>query len=529
MAFIQYYFMKDTLFERLLEYFHISEEDYQKLIAPVTADNFSSGHHFDDMEKAVAIAKEAIANKDKIFIYGDYDADGIMSTSIVVKSFLLLGIIPSFYIPNRYNDGYGITLTKAKDMVHDGVKLVITVDNGISAFEPIKYLKDNGVKVLILDHHTVQDEVPKADAILHPTYSHFGDIASSAGFVSFMFSWALLGYFNKYLATLASISLISDMMPLLDYNRNFLRLVFKNYRDGEFYTIDQLKEGLPFDENAIGMKIAPKINALGRILDDDSINYIVRYFVTGDRVKIDKLLTWILSINEKRKNESRLMDGQDLNINHDEPAIIIMTDAKEGLLGLIANQLCSEYQKPVVVLTDEKDGDAIKGSCRAPEGFNVVEAFNYCGDIMITSGGHALAGGCSILKKDFDLFKDRFIAYTSANPLTIVKHDDIPLGLTEINDENYKIIESFSPFGESWKAPNFMIKHIRSDSLMFSKTGEHILSYVGEGVKLVGFNMPKSKVLEYSFIDLSGRVKKSFYRGRSTLEFNIKDYFPSAK
>lgn len=521
--------MKESLFQRLLDYFHIDETQYERLIAPISVDSFKNGRQFDDMDKAVEIVKEAIKNKDKVFIYGDYDADGIMSTSIVVKSFLKLGVIPSYYIPNRYNDGYGITMVKAEEIVKEGIKLVITVDNGISAFEPIDYLKKNNIKVLILDHHTVQETVPNADAILHPTYSHFGDIASSAGFVSFMFSWSLLGYFDKYLATLAAISLISDMMPLLDYNRDFLRLIFSNYRDGEFYAIDQLKEGLKFDENAIGMKIAPKINALGRLLDDNSINYIVRYFVTSDKDKMDRIYSWIVDINEKRKEESRLMEGKDLGVSKDEKAIVLLVDAKEGLLGLIANQVCSEHLKPVVVFTEEKDADVIKGSCRAPEGFNVVDAFNYCGDIMIASGGHALAGGCSILKKDLEVFKTKFNEYALANPIQIVEHDDISLGLTEITEENYEIIESFSPFGEGWKAPTFLIKHIKSDSLMFSKTGEHILSYVGEGVKLVGFNMHKKDVLEHSFIDLSGKIKKSYYRGRANIEFNIKEYYPSTK
>ena len=191
--------MKTDLLDRLLEYYNISKEEYYRLIAPVYEETFSVGHRFKRMDDAVALVKEAISNKDKIFIYGDYDADGIMSTSIVVKSLLKLGVIPSYYIPNRYNDGYGITLQKAEEIVSNGVKLVITVDNGISANEPIKYLKDHDVKVLVLDHHTVPEELPEADVIIHPTYSEFGETASSAGFVSFMFSWALLGYFDKYL------------------------------------------------------------------------------------------------------------------------------------------------------------------------------------------------------------------------------------------------------------------------------------------------------------------------------------------
>lgn len=521
--------MKETLFERLLKHFQIDEKEYERLTAPVSIDSFLDGHSFKDMDKAVALVKEAIDNKDKIFIYGDYDADGIMSTSIVSKSLLKLGNIPSFYIPNRYNDGYGITLEKAHEIVEKGFKLVITVDNGISAFEPINYLKDNGVKVLILDHHTVQDEVPNADVIIHPSYSEFGETPTSAGFVSFIFSWNLLGYFDKYLSTLAAISVISDMMPLKEYNRHFLRLVFSNYKDGEFYSIDLLKEGLPFDENSIGMKIAPKINALGRLIDDTTINYVVHYFVTPDREKIDKLSSWIISMNEKRKEESRSAGESVPELDKNSASIIYVTEAKEGLLGLIANQICGEYHKPTIVFTEEREGGVLKGSCRAPEGFNVVDAFNYCGDIMLTAGGHALAGGCSINIKDLDELRKRFEEYAKNNPIVVMEHDDIPMGLTEINEENYRIINSFSPFGEGWKAPTFMVNHIKTDSLMYSKNGEHILSYIGQGIKLVGFNFPKRKVNEFNYIDVSGTIKESIYRGQVSIEFNIKDLKESTK
>ena len=519
--------MKTDLLDRLLEYYNISKEEYYRLIAPVYEETFSVGHRFKRMDDAVALVKEAISNKDKIFIYGDYDADGIMSTSIVVKSLLKLGVIPSYYIPNRYNDGYGITLQKAEEIVSNGVKLVITVDNGISANEPIKYLKDHDVKVLVLDHHTVPEELPEADVIIHPTYSEFGETASSAGFVSFMFSWALLGYFDKYLSCLAAISVVSDMMPLLDYNRQFLRLVFSEYKDGEYYAIDLLKETGAFDEVAIGMRIAPKINALGRLLDNESINYIVRYFVTPDKDKIDRLFTWINEINDKRKEESKFAFDNMPEVNPEDSAIVVMTEAKEGLLGLVANQICSTYHKPVVVFHRAIEEGILKGSSRAPEGFNVVDAFNYCGDIMLTSGGHALAGGCSIKEEDFLLFKEKMLEFAKNNPPKVVEHHDVELGLTEINKESYKIINSFAPFGESWKAPSFVVKHIKTDSLTYSKTGEHILTYIGQGVKLTGFGFNKNKMDEFSYIDIIGQLKTSLYRGQESIDFSIKEVVES--
>ena len=216
-------------------------------------------------------------------------------------------------------------------------------------------------------------------------------------------------------------------------------------------------------------------------------------------------------------------------LKDDDPAIIYVSDAKEGLLGLIANQLCSDYHKPTIVFTEERDGELLKGSCRAPEGFNVVDAFNSCGEIMVSSGGHALAGGCSINKNDLEEFKKRFMSFAKDNPVKKVTHDNIEIGLTEIDEENYNIIQSFSPFGEGWKAPEFFLKHIKTDSLMYSKSGEHILSYIGQGVKLVGFGFARSEMQEYSYVDMIGRIKQSIYRGSKTIEFVIKQINESAK
>jgi len=221
--------MNSTLFNDLLEYYGIDESTYLELTRKVDSNSFAADHHFDNEKEAAMLVKEVIANKGKIFIYGDYDADGIMGTSILVKMFKYLNYDVESYVPNRYLDGYGLTLEKAKEWAEKGASLVITVDNGVSCVEQIKYLKEKGIKVLVLDHHQVQENVPNADYILHPTYSHFGETASSGAFVAFNFSRVVLGRFDKYLSILASISLISDMMPLKDYNRDLLRIVINNY------------------------------------------------------------------------------------------------------------------------------------------------------------------------------------------------------------------------------------------------------------------------------------------------------------
>lgn len=521
--------MNQTLFNKLLEYFQITEAQYNELIAPVSEENFYGGRLFARSQEAADLVRSVINNKGKIVVYGDYDADGIMGTSILVKMFEYVNVKVDYYIPNRYQDGYGLTLKHAQEFVDAKYDLVICVDNGVSAFEPIQLLKDNGVKVLVLDHHQPQETLPVADGILHPQISGFSEVASSGAFVAFMFSMTFLGRFDKYLSTLAAISTITDMMPLKETNRNLLRLVFRHYKEGEFLAIDLLKEQDPFDENTIGMKIGPKINSVGRLIDNTEINKMVEYFTTNDNDKILNYLDWINATNEERKNASKEATECLPTDMQGQKGIVYVTEAKEGLLGLIANHLCAKYRVPTIVLTTDANGDSYKGSCRAPEGYNVVEIFNALKDLLLTAGGHAGAGGCTMLKKDFKTFKSRFIELAESTHVTPPEKVTIPMTIVDVNLDNYRLIKSFSPFGENWPAPLFKLSRINTRSFFYSRDMKHILTQVGMSTRLTGFNFPKSEVSEYQFVDLIGSLRTSVYRNVTSTEFLIKELKESAK
>ena len=522
LLYVALYFMNQSLFQRLLDFYHINEEDYQKLVAPVSANSFASGHQFTHINEALQLVNDVMANNGKICIYGDYDADGIMGTSILVKMFEYKNYHVDYYIPSRYIDGYGLTLNKAQEAIEKGVNLMICVDNGVSAFEPIKLLKDNGVKVLVLDHHEIQEELPVADVILHPTFDHFGETASSGAFVAFNFSRAFLGRFDKYLSTLASVSLISDMMPILEYNRELLRIVFSNYREGEFLQFDLLKENEAFNETTIGMKIAPKINSIGRIYTDTSVNLLVKFFVSDIKEEILHYIDWINETNENRKTISKDAVNQDLEIDENEKAIVYITDAKEGILGLIANNLLNKYGLPVVVLTKDEEKGFYKGSARAPEGFSIVDAFNSCQELTVAAGGHASAGGCTVPIENLDAFKKAFIDFANSHPIKAVENPSIELHINEITMENYQLINSFGPFGECWPNPLLLMKHISTKSLFFSRTREHIFTQIGQKSRIVGFNFSFDYVRQYQFINMEGILRQNTFNGITNLEFFIK-------
>ena len=513
-----------SLFERLLDYYRISEEDYRALTSDVNEDNFAFNHAFKYMDEAVQLVKEAVNQQKKIFIYGDYDADGIMSVSILVKLFKMINYPVSYRIPNRYTDGYGLTLKRSEEIVQNGYDLLITVDNGVTAFEGVDYAKKHGLKVLIIDHHQPSEELPNADYILHPTISEFGETATSAGFVTFMFAKHFLNRFDYDLATLAAISLVSDMMPLVSYNRNLLRLVIKNYEQHPVMAVDLLKEKEPFNEVAIGMRIAPKINAVGRLIDDDQyLSRTVEFFVSNDQKTLLNYNEWINEINEQRKNLTKEAVENSQEIDVDAPAIVGVIAQKEGIIGLIANNFVKKYHKPTIIFALDSSGEMYKGSCRSPEGFNVVDAFNELAPLLEAAGGHAMAGGCTIKKENLSQFKKAFVEL--AKDLKVVKEevDTIPLYINEITLENHELVNSFSPFGECWPAPHFVLPRIRVQSLMYSRDGQHILTSIGNSARLTGFYFSKESLKEYQFVDMVGVLRLSTYCNKTSVEFLINE------
>lgn len=518
----------EKLYFQLLEYFNITEEEYDYLTRPLSFKDVYSPYKFDGMSNAIALVKKHINSSNKIMIYGDYDCDGIMSTSIVYKALESLGVIPGYYIPSRYIDGYGLTIERAKQIVEKGYKLLITVDNGITAFDAIEFCKNNGVDVIVIDHHQQGEKLPVADAIIHPFVSNFSSLATSAGFCSFMFSYALLDKIDNYLLILGAISVISDMMPLKDFNRDIVRLATQIYESGKYCALDLLKEGDEFNYMSIGMRMSPKINAVGRILKTNKINMLVPFLVSNDKEKVFAIYKEIDQINENRKYISKNIDF-DLNMDEVNKAGIVTTlDVEEGMIGILANKLMNEYKKPVIVFThDSKDPELLKGSCRSLEGFNIVKCFEELESLLLNAGGHAYAGGLSIRKKDYINFKELFIKQCEMHPVVEVKEKTININLTDVNLSTYRLIDTLSPFGEEWKQPLLEIKGIKTSSLVFNKTGEHLLTTLGQNSKLVGFNISKSDILSSDYIDILGNINFYIYRGYGNVQFLLKKYKPS--
>ena len=516
--------MNDFL-KKLLDYYSLSEEDYLSLTKDISEVKLLDPNSIKGMDKVKERIFSAIKNKEKIIIYGDYDCDGITSTSIMFETFKKLGYEVSYYIPSRYIDGYGLNVENVIKIKEGGYNLIICVDNGISANEAIDKANELDMDVIVIDHHELGEKPVNAVGVIHPTVSEISDIIGSAGYMSLFVSGALLGKYDDYLLTLAGLSVVSDMMELKGYNRDVVRLALSNLKKYRYPRLISLTDNDLINEKTFGLEIAPKINAIARIVTNKNINLLVKYLTSSDEIYAKSLRDWILKNNEVRK---QLTTQAIEKIPNDEiegkDGIVLKLDILEGLIGLIANRLLSTYNVPVLIFTeDEKDPSILKGSIRSKEGFNVTKAFESLDKYLLTGGGHAFAGGLSIKKDDFEKFKKDFENLCKTYKFIEEEKPSLQIQLSDITMENYSLVQSLAPYGVGFKEPLFRINNLPTRGLQFIKQGAHLATPLSINTKLLGFNMPEWEVKKTSHFDIFG----SFYLNTkfgTTLEFRISDY-----
>ena len=514
-----------TFKNKLIEYFNLDEISYNELTKPISEIKLIDPNSISVMPKMTNRIFNAIKNKEKIIIYGDYDCDGISATSIMVKTFQKLGYPVSYYIPIRYSDGYGLNVENVKRISKAGFNLIITVDNGISQHDAINTANELGMEVLVVDHHEVPETPVNAFAILHPTVSKISDIFGSGGYMALFLSAGLLGYYDDYLVTIAGLSVISDLMVLKGYNRDVVRLAISNLETKQYKPLVYLLDNPIISEKSFSLEIAPKINAIGRLVDDKNINLLVKYLTSESDDEIKKIGDWIKNNNELRKTLTKeAVEALPNDIGSNE-GIVLKLDIKEGLIGLIANRLMNEYNTPSIVFTnDSTDKTLLKGSIRSKEGFNVQKAFESLQKYMVGGGGHALAGGLTIKASDFEDFKKDFIELCKKYKFLNGELPSIEISCKDITNENYKILREFAPFGMGFPEPLFLIKDLPTKSLQFISFGKHLSTQISINSKLLGFNMQESTIKSSALIDIFGNLFLSSFRDKLSLEFRISDY-----
>lgn len=516
-----------TFKQKLLEHFNLTEEDFAHLTQAPSLDHLPSFERFLDLPKIKDRINKAIKNNEKIAVYGDYDCDGVMATSIVVETFKKLKYPITYRLPSRYQDGYGLTVDAVEKFATQDIKLIITVDNGISQIAAIDRASELGIDVIVTDHHELLGDLPKAYALMHPVLSNYGEVVACGAYVALMLSRALLDHYDPYLVSLAGIATISDMMLLHAYNREVVRLALQYINQNQYPSIVKLAETNDINENVIAMKVAPKINAIGRMTTGSELNVLVEYLTTDSLSRINDIYAWIYDINQARKETMKEATlNLDNEVDQNQAALVMITNENEGMLGLIASRLVNTYERPSIVFTYEhNDKTLLKGSARSRKGFNIGKAFQELAPLMVKFGGHELAGGCTIKVDQFEAFKEAFIKLAETYTFATQVEKVIDIDISELNHQNYGILRQISPFGQGFEAPLFRISDYPTSEITYSRDGKHIIKALTSNVKLVGFNVDREYIDTLNRVTFIGDLSITEFRNFKDLNYNIRKFY----
>lgn len=513
----------ESLKERLLKYYSWDEEEFAANTREPSFSSFPDLSGDEEAEKARGRILSAAKRKEKVLLYGDYDTDGIMGTSILHAALRRIGIDAAYFIPSRYVDGYGLNQSNAERIAKAGYSLVLLVDNGVGCRLEIGFLKGKGVDVIVIDHHSIVGEPPSCCAFLHPLTLGIGKggFNISAGLLSFFFSRLILGVDDPYLLCLGAVSTLSDMMPLTGINREAVRLALKILEKDPYPELALLCSGPKIDEKALQMEAIPAINALGRMEEGHLTRRAVAYFSLRDPSKRLPLSSWMKEINQRRKEMTKQAVAS-LPITPGASGICVKSSLKEGLNGLLANRLMKLHRVPVAVFSPSyAEEGVLVGSLRSEEGFSVLDCFSALSPYLLRCGGHERAGGLSLKEGDFPSFQKSFLSYCKEHPFSEEEDPGIPLRLSECTEESYSLLRQFAPFGQGHEEPVFVLSNLDVDSFQYSKDGKYLLTPLGYGVKMVSFSLGKKDFLLKSRTSLYARFVHNEYKGKQSLEIRV--------
>lgn len=437
--------------------------------------------------------------KDKqVLIVGDYDCDGICATTITKRLLEHLGINNSYYIPSRIDEGYGLS-EKIVSIAHKHhYDVIITVDNGVSATSSISLANSLGIKVMIIDHHEYVD-MPDCYGFIHPNLLDKDFNKLSAGALCYLLS--TLFYEDDYSLVLGGLSILSDMVGVLNYNRYLLKKMMNILNTSDIYQI-KLLNGASIDYDSLSFNAIPKINAVSRM--GYNANILVKYFLS-DKDECIKLLDSINKINDYRKNETKSECDLALSMlnRKDKLALIVSSEFKEGICGLIANRISLNYDVPCIVFS-KKDG-LLKGSGRSRENFNIYEYLLDTKDLFTSFGGHGQACGVCLDESKLDDLK----AYIDTHKLNMLDYqkDVISVEQTDIDFDLFNKIDSLKPFGIDFKEPLIHIKDFEYKSKFLIKN-KYPKFTVDNKLSAISFNEYDSY---RQFSDLYAYIRKDDY------------------
>lgn len=488
-------------------------------------DNLHDPYLFKDMDIAVDRIMQAIKDNERILVYGDYDVDGITSTFVIYDIIRKLGGHIDYDIPNRFIDGYGLSPSKAFEIVNDDYKLVITVDNGIKSVEEAKILKENKVDLIITDHHEQEDGLPEAYAIIHTGLGDYPFKPLAGVGVAFKLGQALIGDEALDYIDIVALGTIADMMPLVEENRAIVNMGLKKLEFSSNVGLAKLIDFLDILNPSVSdvqYKIAPRINSCGRM---KSAKIAVELLESTDNIEAISHIKEIEENNNKRKKLTKVLYQEALSkLDLTKDCIIIHSPRMhEGVIGIVASRLANEFSKVSVVLKEEEY--TYKGSIRGYSGVDVIDVLSQLKDLLIRYGGHHSAAGLEFKKEYLEEFKERF---NDLIPTAARSEGPEAEGFIDINALELDQIFDLDQF--DLKDAMFVFKDISPQSKYLIK-GEHTKIIINHETEAIFFSNKAlyQKIDRNETVDLLGRLDINTFRGKSKKQILIDDFFINKK
>ncbi len=549
----------DELTSKLLSIRNIKKEDVQTFLNPSIKNFLPNPEILKDMQKSAKRTIQAISQKHKIGIFGDYDVDGASATALLANFFNSINVPYEIYIPDRQKEGYGPSAESFKKLIDNGTKLIFTVDCGTLSFNAIDYASNNDIDVIVLDHHQSEINLPKAHSIVNPNrLDDKSDLKylCAAG-VTFMFLISLnkelrsTDWFIKSKITepnlleyldLVALGTVCDVVPLVGLNRAIVSQGLKILKSKKNLGLKTLFDICDIQTKPnvyhIGYQLGPRINAGGRV---GKSSHGANLLISNNPKDVFKIATELDHFNKERQIlEKDLMDKILKNLEnktHESVMIIFGKNWHEGVIGIVASRIKDKFNKPVIIISIDDNGIG-KASARSIVGFDIGSVIISAVQekILIKGGGHKMAGGFTIKTENVEKFKKftlKKFERLSNNKMNIKPlFLDSIIAPTALNLQFYNKINSLAPFGSGNPEPKFVLENMKSINYKIIKD-KHIKSVLvgldGSSVKSIAFNCVENEIGAYllkkdkKLFNIAGKLSLNEWHGQSNVEFIIDD------
>ncbi|MEA3460349.1 MAG: single-stranded-DNA-specific exonuclease RecJ [Bacteroidota bacterium] len=505
-----------------------------------------------DMDVAIQRIQEAIQEGEKVMIYGDYDVDGTTAVALVYSYFKDHFKDIDYYIPDRYDEGYGISLKGVDYAAQHGFSLVIALDCGIKAVDKIEYAREKGVEFIICDHHNPGDEIPNAVAVLDPKQEGcsypFKDLSGCGVGLKLVQAFGIKTGLDANRAygflDLVVVSIASDIVPITGENRIMAHFGLKKLNDDPSIGLKAIKEVAGIDRKGITIedivfKIGPRINAAGRMESGKkSVDLLVCDRGTDAHIISKKINSFNLdrrNIDTEITRQAIDMIQSDASLKEKNSTVLYNPEWHKGVIGIVASRLLDHFYKPTVILT--KSNGLVTGSARSVTGFDLYQAIESCSDLLENFGGHKYAAGLTMKVHNLPKFRERFENFVcetiDPEQLIPVVEIDTELQLTDITDKFFRILKQFEPFGPENISPVFLSENVVDNGYgrTVGTNGEHLkLTLIQEEnpfkvFPAIGFHQGSyfGKISKGAPFDICYQLMENEFRGRVNLQINLLD------